>query len=131
MGKGIYCYYIDSPQDEIDFTDSVLDGENVFSSTELDKKEDLKKLTDKVLSLPIEQQLHFIHCVLNEMYSYGDDTILNDNLTKFLSQRAFSETREFMLTIVDNDIDEKERLKKLSKFENEFGIKMKDCSNEY
>lgn len=118
--EGTYSYYYESPQEEIELTNSILKDVN------LENKEELLKSTEKILELPVDKQMHIIHCVLDTMYKLSDETGKNDNIASFLAQKVFSTYREILGLIVNDDLTSEEKIEKIEFFENELNIKIID-----
>lgn len=126
--NGIYTYYSESPEEEIELKNNFFKNEKILSSSKIDKKEDRLETTNKFITLPVDQQIHILHCLVDTMYSYQSyvDTVIQKNVEKFLAQTIFNELREVILTIVWDDTTDEERNEKISVFENKLGIKIVD-----
>lgn len=119
--NGVYTYFysIGPSQEEIELTNSVLKNSN-FS--------DKKELSEKILKLPFNEQVHVIHYILSEMYKLEyqlpDDG--NKKIEKFLALQVFNDHRALISAIVNDEDEDDENLKKerLSEFENKFNIKI-------
>ena len=95
--KDQYTYYAYSPQEETDLMNSIL------KNIDLKNKDELFSVTDKVLNLPINEQIHFIHCVVDTMYELSGDSITNTNIEKFLAQKVFNIHRSVIDDVIDSD----------------------------
>ncbi len=125
--KDVYTYYTNSPEEEIELTKNFFKNEKILSSSEIDKHEDILETTNKFLTLPIYQQIHILHCILDTMYIYSEDKdIIHRNSEKFLAQSVFNELRDVIFTIVDDYLTKEEQAEKISVFENKLGIKIVD-----
>jgi hypothetical protein len=125
--KDVYTYYTHSPEEEIELTKNFFKNEKILSSSKIDKQEDILETTNKFLTLPIYQQIHILHCILDTMYSFSDDKdIIHRNSEKFLAQSVFNELRNVIFTIVNLDLTKEEQAEKISVFENKLGIKIVD-----
>lgn len=125
--NGIYTYYSESPEEEIELKNNFFKNEKILSSSKIDKKEDRLETTNKFITLPVEQQIHILHCLVDTMYSVSDNSdIIHSNVEKFLAQKVFNELRDVIFTIVNDDLTKEERNEKISVFENKLGIKIVD-----
>jgi len=111
-----YTYYTDSTQEELNLMNSILDG------VKLDNKKDLLSTIDKVLELPINKQIHFVHAVLDKLYTLSSDTEENKNIESFLANKSFDKHRHTIMCFVSNP-------EKLKMYEKKLGIRLVD-SNE-
>jgi hypothetical protein len=114
-----YTYFYESPKSEIDLLNSLIKDVN------LENKEELLGITDKVFKLYFTEQLHVIHCILVTMYSLSDDSIKNKNVESFLAQKVFKVHGDILNTIVDDDEDRNIWEEKILEIENKFNIKIK------
>ena len=117
--EGQYTFYCGSPQEELDIVDKIFEGVN------FDKEEELFGTTEKVLNLPVNEQIHFIHGVVDTMYPLNDKNNQDLNIEKFLAQHVFNKHRNAIMSMVD-DLTEDARIIKIAEFENELNIKLVD-----
>lgn len=116
-----YTYFTKTTQEEIELTNSILKDINI------DNKDELFNVTKEITSLTMNKQLQIFHCILDSMYSVFNstsETIKNKNIESFLGQDDFKPCRSILLTIVDEDLSEKDRNEKIMNFEKEFDIKI-------
>ena len=116
--KGVYKYFPNSPKEEIDLTNSL------FLNVNFENKDEVFSVTEKVLNLPINEQVHVIHSIVDVMYDLSSDSETNENIGKFLAQEVFKNHRDAIYAIVTPGSNVK-------KFETLLNIKIADCSDWY
>lgn len=120
--KGTYTYYSESPQEEIDLMNSVLNNVNISDTSILN-------ITSKVLELPFNEQVHFVHGVLDKIYHLTNDSEENKNIEKFLAQSTFEIHRDVIMALVEYYETSNDKMNEISKLENLLNLKIID-SNE-
>lgn len=115
--NGVYKYFSESPKEEIDLTNSL------FSNVNFENKDEVFSVTEKVLSLPINEQVHVIHCILDVMYILSSDSKTTENIEKFLAQDVFKNHRNLIIPVLDKDTE------KIKEFETLLNIKISDYSD--
>lgn len=99
-------------QDEADLVNSLLKESSFSNKTEL---------SEKVLKLPFNEQVHAIHYILNKMYELSTEednkrNKKNKEIEKLLALPAFIDHRSIILSILDKQ--------NCSNFENKYNIKI-------
>ena len=74
--KGVYKYFPHSPKEEIDLTNSL------FANVNFENKDDVFSVTEKVLNLPINEQVHVIHSIVDVMYDLSSDSKTTMNIIR-------------------------------------------------
>jgi len=132
---GVFTNYCGIPKDEIDLANRMFDGDVNFN--DFDK---LSSVTENVLKLPMNEQLHFVHWLL-ENYSLSEKSEKTSNIEKFLDRKAFYKHRDVFMTLADDDgyyykdghhVKFKEtdnRANAIAKFEEELNIKIVEDDN--
>lgn len=125
MEKGKYIYYGSASQEEIDLVESILNGVN------LKEKEEIAKTNSKVLELPFNEQVHFVHGVIDTKFNLDEEgkTSEFDNISNFIGQDIFKIHRTVIYKIVDSYNSPDEKIYELSYMENLLGIKIVDLTH--
>jgi hypothetical protein len=110
--KNTYTYFdniIGESQDEANLVNSLL------TDSSFSKKEEL---SEKVLKLPFNEQVHAIHYILANMYVLAteESNKKNKEIEEFLALPAFIDHRSIILSIIDK--------KNCSNFEKKYNIKI-------
>lgn len=122
MEKGKYVYHGSVSQEEIDLVESILNGVN------LKEKEEIAKTNSKVLELPFNEQLHFIHGVINTKFNLNEEGKISefDNIRNFIDQDIFKIHRTVIYKIADSYNSPDEKIYEFSYMENLLGINIVD-----
>ena len=97
---GVYTRYNGTTKDEFALMNRILEG------VDLTDKASLLGITNKVLSLPLNEQIHFIEGVMEQYYTLSEDTDIVKNFGMFLSQHCFDKHREIIMVLVNDDDDD-------------------------
>lgn len=128
--EGTYTYYVESPQEEIDLTATLL------NNVDLSNKEELFKVIPKILELPFNEQVHVIHCIVDTLYSLNEGDLTNgieavekfrknESLERVLSQDVFKIHRDVIYTCVDTYDKPDDIIYEIASLEKRLNIKIK------
>jgi hypothetical protein len=132
--EGVYTRYNGTTKDEFALMNSILED------VDLTDKAQVLGITNKVLSLPLNEQIHFLESVMEHYYTLSEDTDINENFGMFLAR---------FLTVLVLDVtyykDEHNKVKskpnvvtvedtkayKITKLEEELGIKIVEDNDRW